>query len=492
MSVKRYTGTFKVRDDVFDNITPNNVVQAPSGGVSSPAGEWKPAAWLPIVWTGDSSDDSFVISSGKVVSFDSEGRICPSGYRHVDRVGTITDTWITYVAADVAAGVINITTGDPVTAAVAYTCAQVATALLDRGLVMEAELDSQWAGTTGDYYDASLAADVALVIRNFISHPVGVCAYDVYCWAGDQFEDNVLTGASAGLNFHNYQKQHLVQFFTDVQMKVPHLTLSATTIDIHGVTAWTGGATSLQGTNFPSASEAGTDALQVDSGQLAGLARYDGVIEDGDNVHGFQLANTPVAGNNALSLWADASDTVAASYLLNQKNSIAALSATGDYFIDAPVGMLLVYAATPDTDPTSAATSLTYYYYAAGTWDTTGVMDRMIHIDGIVKPGDFITYDANSNFVAYKVHQDATAGTVEGGITATSSDYGLVSIIGRCLALVREPRGLLDRVETAFSGSSFSASAQMPGTATSGLSDLLTLSPEDVSDQVAILNIKVQ
>ena len=66
------------------------------------------------------------------------------------------------------------------------------------------------------------------------------------------------------------------------------------------------------------------------------------------------------------------------------------------------------------------------------------------------------------------------------------------NVLGRVLAVIKEPKGLLDRVETAFSGSSFSASAQMPGTATSGLSDLLTLSPEDVSDQVAILNIKVQ
>ena len=80
MAIKRFSGSFKTRTDVMDNITPNNVVQP---NVSVPAGEWKPAAWLPIVWTGDASKDSFVISSGKVVGFDLEGRVVPAGYAKI-------------------------------------------------------------------------------------------------------------------------------------------------------------------------------------------------------------------------------------------------------------------------------------------------------------------------------------------------------------------------------------------------------------------------
>lgn len=478
MSVKRYTGTFKVRDDVFDNITPNNVVQAPSGGVSSPAGEWKPAAWLPIVWTGDSSDDSFVISSGKVVSLDAEGRVCPSGYRHNDRC-TVAGTWVTYVAADVSAGVIDVTTGDAVTAAVAYTGAQVATGLLSRGAVVTDEISGSL--TTAGSYDSTDVADVRAVIGAFISPPVGVCAYDVYCWAGDQFEDNVLTGASAGLNFHNYQKQHLVQFFTDVQMKVPNLTHAAATgldlSDDASLNDWSGDGSNTDGVEFPDAGTASAAALTLTPALLASLSRYDGVITATSTVFGWQLANSPLAANNALSLWAESDSDVAALYFLNEKDAPAKLSAAGDYFIDVDAGILLSYSAdgaNPITTGNSG--SLTYYYYTATAFDDSDVMDRMIHIDGIIHPGQHITFDANSNFIPVTV----AAATV------------MSTVLGRVLAVIKEPKGLLDRVETAFSGSSFSASAQMPGTATSGLSDLLTLSPEDVSDQVAILNIKVQ
>ena len=60
MAIKRFSGSFRTRDDVFDNITPNNMVQPK---VSHPAGEWKPAAWLPVKWKGEASKDYFVISS---------------------------------------------------------------------------------------------------------------------------------------------------------------------------------------------------------------------------------------------------------------------------------------------------------------------------------------------------------------------------------------------------------------------------------------------
>ena len=76
MAISRFQSSFKVRTDLMDNITPNNVVQRE---VSTPAGEWKPAAWLPVVWQNEKSKDYFTISSGKVVSFDASGRIVPSG-----------------------------------------------------------------------------------------------------------------------------------------------------------------------------------------------------------------------------------------------------------------------------------------------------------------------------------------------------------------------------------------------------------------------------
>ena len=58
------------------------------------------------------------------------------------------------------------------------------------------------------------------------------------------------------------------------------------------------------------------------------------------------------------------------------------------------------------------------------------------------------------------------------------------------MEIITEPRGLLDRVETAFKGSSFSASAKMPGTATKGFSDMITLSNEVVADQLVTINFR--
>ena len=49
-----------------------------------------------------------------------------------------------------------------------------------------------------------------------------------------------------------------------------------------------------------------------------------------------------------------------------------------------------------------------------------------------------------------------------------------------------------DNVLVSLCGSSFDSTMQMPGTATKGFTDLITLSDEDVSDSVVIINVKVQ
>ncbi|MFM7854376.1 MAG: hypothetical protein ACKO96_21255, partial [Flammeovirgaceae bacterium] len=77
----RLATQYRVRTDVFDSITPPPWVQ---DNIVAPQGEWKPAAWLPVVFTKTNRDrgtDAFVISSGKVVGFDREGRIVPAGLR---------------------------------------------------------------------------------------------------------------------------------------------------------------------------------------------------------------------------------------------------------------------------------------------------------------------------------------------------------------------------------------------------------------------------
>lgn len=452
MAIKRYTGTFRTRTDVMDNITPNNVVVTPTTGIAVPAGEFKPAAWLPVVWQGESSKDYFVLSSGKVVSFDATGRICPSAYKAIAAAATGTaDVLLSYAASDLAAKTEDILTGATVAAAGDVTVAEAATAILSRGLLSERGLT--FAGTD---YDAATLGDVQAVLAAFFSDPVGVCAYDVFHWAGDQFDEE------RGLNFNNYQKQHLVQFFTQVQMQAPIGGVDSTAAaDFNAATAWNP-ATASHGAEFPAPTVA-VGPLSVTAAQLAGLARYSDasrpslLVGATDTVMAIALPTDDGGGalatNTERTPFADAN-----SVLSSEKKSVQALRAAGDYFIDADYGLVILYGTTV------AATSVTYYWYdadgASSSWKGIAAIGEFL-------PGDYVTYDAYSNFVP-----------------GTSSDH-----IGRVLAVHRQPRGLLERVNTAWSGSSFDATAQMPGSATKGFTDLITLSDETVADKVLILNV---
>ena len=394
MAIDRFVGPFKSRTDILDNITPNNVVQP---NVSVPAGEWKPAAWLPIVWTGEASKDSFVISSGKVVAFDGEGRIVPAGLALLAAGGTLS-----YTSADVAHGTIDITTGAPVTAAVTYDEANdgdLAAGLIGRGLLPGG----------GAFAD-------------FISAPIGVAAYDVFAWAGD----------SAGeLNFVNYQKQHLVQFFTDVQLQAPcHAAAEAVVIaDNDGRTQ---------------ASELAADAKLA---LIYSSAAIDVIPLDDTGAIAAPTARTPITDENGA--------------LLKQVSTAEKIRKAGDFFFDAATNTLVVHHDTADLG------DITGFVYDG----VAGVTGRFVHCAGLPKPGDALSFDADSNF---KVAE------------------GVEVVVGRCLAVETQPRGLLDRTRTAWEGASFDKSAQMPGSATAGFTDLITLSDEIVADRVAIINVKVQ
>jgi hypothetical protein len=471
MPIKRFSGTFKSRTDVLDNITPNNKVQA---NVSVPAGEWKPAAWLPIEWTDQASDDSYVISSGKVVSFDREGRVVPSGWRlafggtdpatnaQVAGAGAGT-ACLVYTALDVTSGVIDLTTGVAVANAVTYNQGQVTTALLDRGLVAEADMGFAPAaifatGTVGHLQDVADA---------FISNPVGVSAYDVFVWAGE---------TAGGLNFVNYQKQHLVQFLTDIQMKVPQVAHvpAVSTISLDAAGPWTPGtaAPNGQGTTFPDADVvAGGAELFVNQAQLNGLQRYSADVPAapvaGQGVVAYALTRTPLAADTTRT-----PVTSSANLLIRKRGSVAAVIAgvVGDWFLDADVGLLVVFSADGTTNAAGGGETVSYSFYDAVN---QALAHRHIHLSGIAQAGQFLTFDQRSNFVP--------AGS------AVAAD-----LVGRTLALQNEPAGLLDRVRTAWNSTGMAADAQMPGSATLGFSDLLTLSGETVSNQIVVINVKIQ
>ena len=481
MAVKRFSGTFKTRNDVFDNITPNNIVVTPSGGIAVPAGEFKPANWLPIVWTGTASQDYFVISSGKVVSMTSQGELVPSGILLTSQAAASGGTVITYTAADVTAGTIDITTGEAVQAAGARTLLQMANGIIERGLVPAGRAAA--ASASGDY-TVGTVGDLRAVLALYISSPVGVAAYDVYHWAGDAYD------AEGGLNFVNYQKQHAVQFFTQAQMQVPVGGITAhAAVNLAAATAYNP-ATVAHGSAFPTGQSV-AGGLFITSTQLNALERYDDstkpslYVAAGTAIMGWALQGDTEGGKLAphttRTPWADANGV-----LIAEKKSVGDLSVAGDYFIDAEAGVLLMFSSWSATGAGlggMAATSVTYSYFdnvagASTSWQQVSAI-------GDLEPGDYLTFDEFSNFVRW----DAGVAAERGGDGLPATDTEIMRTIGRVIAVKEEPLGLLDRVRTAFDGTSFGASMQMPGSATSGYTDLLTLSNETVAHKVAIINV---
>lgn len=449
MAISRFQSSFKVRTDLMDNITPNNVVQRE---VSTPAGEWKPAAWLPVVWQNEKSKDYFTISSGKVVSFDASGRIVPSGLlRKCLDAGALGDSILEYrESIEKDARVIDITTGKFVTGNKTVSLGDFANAIRLNG----------W--STADAPGADVDAAKAIV-KAFISAPVGVAAYDVYCWAGDD---------PANLHYTNYQKQHLIQFFTDVQMRVPHVCETAASVRLIDLVA----------------------RPRINGGVLAAShPRFAGL--DMSNIVAYRAASA-FASHTSRTPISPLQSAAGGDWSGRQRSEIALLARDGDYYLDGDAGLVLFYVAGGAGDPQDAAgDALADGGDAFGYAGATSQQARMIHLVGAAKPGDIVTFDAQSNFVvAPALSLDGVAHPNLDDVREALNEHAFEQTleVGRVLELIKEPRGLLERVRTGFQGDEFEADAKMPGSATGGFSDLITLSAESIADEIAVINIKVQ
>ena len=455
MAISRFTSRFKTRTDLMDNITPNNVVQA---NVSVPHGEWKPASWLPVVWQNEKSKDYFVISSGKVVSFDSSGRVVPSGLlrRCLDATGHDT-VIIDYDANDKAARVIDITTGAFVGGDVSVTLRAFIKAAYNNGWLAGETLP----GETGNAVE--LAALKALA-KKFISAPVGVCAYDVYAWAGDD---------PANLHFTNYQKQHLIQFFTDIQMKAPQVA------------------------NSSKVTEAKAALTLINNTDLKAMPRYAGLPLIA-NVVGLKLASRPAAHTSRTSVVITTANSTQ-----RHRSEPSLIAREGDWYLDDEAGILLIWDEVGDSKPDNF-TSIQYNKYADAASDFTDASkEKMICFVGDCTPGDFVTFDQLSNLKVLGDFVIADSTLQSNGVDQLKIELDRIGtavedrnfeeslVIGRVMDIIKEPRGLLERVKTGFSGEEFDTSAQMPGSATKGFSDLITLSEQLIADQIVVVNVKI-
>lgn len=417
-----YSATHKQWDHT-GNVTPNVEVCESQ----RPAGAFKPADWLPVGRYEKKHEVYLSIAEGKVISLDREGRVVPAGM--LDNF-TSGGAGLVYDATDYAQAVIDLTTGVALTAAVTYTVAQVQTALCARGLIGAAEL-----------------------AEDFISLPIGITPMDIFQWGGGADPFN-----PSGYTNHNFLLQHQVVPLCDYVIDMA-LVPAAESTEIMD--------TAMDGT----AITFGTGGWKNSTG-LAATTRYASLVSAGDNIVAYVFEKFPVAKETSRT----AISTDAAGELVNEKSTIAEVTARGDFYIDYDVGVLFLYEAGGDGYPGSFALSSTINYYQYEDVPTS-VSDYSCAV-GDLRPGDFVLADANSNFARARhemvIGTDLTTSTNVTGEEVKAVLLRRDKIIGQVLEIQEQPQDALERVRTAFTG--LTTQEAMPGSATSGYTDSVTFS----------------
>jgi hypothetical protein len=392
--------------------------------------------------------DAYVISSGKVVAMDAQGKIVPAGLRKAFTSENEADVVLSYTQTDVDWGVYDLTTGQRVSAAVSYSATALAQALVNRGLVRGLTVAAT--GTTN-------VTDENAVVAAFISEAIGVAAYDVHVWSGLPEEGDQW--------FMNYSKQAHIQFLTEIQAEVPHMTHDAVQTEVALDVSDLALATSVTSGARPTA------LTPVNATGIATWTRYSDVIAT-DTLVAIPLTKQNLAGVTERT----AITSSIAGVLVSRKSHYSDIAAEGDWYLDAAFGVLFIHSATwatlvtDDSDPV-----FTYFYYSASA---SAASDRYIHFTGSGVPGNYVSYDVHSNFCIMGSANDAL------GLTNVRS-------LGRLHALTSEPKDLLELVKTAFDLDEMSATGKMPGSATRGFSDKITLSGENVADQLAVITVRI-
>jgi hypothetical protein len=427
--------------------------------------ESTPASWLPVQRYEKEYECYKVISSGKIVALDREGKLVPAGLRKAWKIANSANA-LTYAAADVTQKTVDLTTGVAVTAAVTYTEAQVTAALKERGLIRATER-----------------------AMDFISKPIGFASYDYYEASGpDHYNPRTL-------KFHNFRPQALAAVTCDYVVTYPVLPAVATTETMNGDLANLAGSIDWESTR--TGGWFGSTALH-------GLVKYASSIAAGDSVVAYLFEKFPVA-----HITAESEITPSVAGMVNQVDSVSLINAAGDYFIDYDLGLLFLYKAGGDAIPSpwSTAATITYYHYEdEGT--STNTVSTFACATGNLEYGDLLTYDSNSNLIKATLDISAAEGYVttayDSAIYSADPDYGAgdddvisrqleiaianytTGIVGQVIGVVSFPKDALDRVRTAYAGQT-AANMRTPGSATGGRTDQLTYA--NAAEKMVIVNM---
>lgn len=412
-------------------------------GSERPAGEFKPADYLPVVRYEKRYENWMVIMPGKPVALDRAGNIVPAGMKvSFDVAGA--STALTYGSDDYAQGVIDLATGVAVAStSVTYTQTALTAAMKARGLIRATE-----------------------TARDYISTPIGYAPQAIMQWCGGDGWNPV------NYNEHNYNMQHQVAVGCDHVLQVPLVPAQEAT------------ETMGDGSISSSAITFGTSQWHNSTG-LAATTRYSSLVSAGDNVVAYVFNKPPVAKQ------VENHTTFTCTGLSGKTevSSIADVSSADYYYVDYEAGVMFVYEAGGNAVPsgfTDGVTTITYYTYedaAAGSANLTMAL-------GDLRPGDWVTMDANGNYI--RAHVDiGTAPQGTDGHYTTDPNYGAAAddaisgqieatieeavfrTLGQVLWIVDHPRSGLDRVKTQYTA--LTATERMPGAATQGMTDALNL-----------------
>lgn len=202
-AINQFTGSSKVWDHV-GNILPT---LEHSEGVR-PHFDSMPAAWLPVTWYDKHFENWAVVTPGKILSLDPQGRVVPAQYM----LGSST---VTYTTTDVNNGVIDVRNGN------ACTSASVSASPITLSGV------SAWMGVSGVTWAAKA--------------PIGVASYTFLQWAGDGSANDDGTNPVYFRNY-NYIMQARVAATMDYVLRIPVVPASTSTESLT-VTSNTGAVT---------------------------------------------------------------------------------------------------------------------------------------------------------------------------------------------------------------------------------------------------------
>jgi len=439
-AVGQYSGNHKPWDHV-GNILPD--IEHCEG--ERPSYEFQPAKWLPVQFWDKHYENWNVIMPGKIVGLDQDGYVMPAEYC----AGIVTGTTVAYTASDVTAGTVDITTGVAVTTPVTRTLAGIDGSSL------------HFMGRQGIAWGPSDYA-IGVAPYAYLQHPGGDASNP------------------ANFTFHNYNMQHQVAVLCDYVIKLPLVPGKATTEALGGT--WTNSSITI-GT---------TDGWRTRT-YIQATARYDkstGLYPCLDTypVAANPLNYFPVSTNTSRTALVCSSTTL----LVNERTSMAAITAAGDYWMDTEAGVLFVYSSGGSSLPVSGATTLTYYHYAA----VPSVLSKfgcVLANTTELLPGDFLVCTTGSNWTR----------VASPGPSATNANFA--NALGQVLAVYAEPRDYLERVRTAYSSLNTDSSGsmaggvagssalnlgqmdQMPGTATGGVSALVHYA--GAGDLVVLINL---